>query len=112
MPIPKGTVRVFKQDQSDNSLQFIGEDSVNHTPKDENITLTIGNAFDIKADLIAKDRTQYGSGGYRANLVLTIINHKDIAAEIEVVYNTYYGDNLSVKWEDSNSAKPDKISSS
>ena len=50
MPLPKGTVRVFKEDTADKSLEFIGEDSIQHTPKDENVTLTIGNAFDVKAD--------------------------------------------------------------
>jgi len=34
IPLPKGTVRVFKTDDSDGSLEFIGEDSINHTPKD------------------------------------------------------------------------------
>lgn len=33
MPLPKGTVRAFKEDEEDNSLQFIGEDSIDHTPK-------------------------------------------------------------------------------
>ena len=39
IPFPKGTVRVFKTDQDDGSLEFIGEDRIDHTPKDENITL-------------------------------------------------------------------------
>lgn len=34
MPMPKGIVRVFKEDEADKSLEFIGEDSINHTPKD------------------------------------------------------------------------------
>lgn len=34
MPMPKGTVRVFKEDEADKSLEFIGEDSIGHTPKD------------------------------------------------------------------------------
>lgn len=34
IPLPKGTIRVFKTDKADNSLEFIGEDSINHTPKD------------------------------------------------------------------------------
>lgn len=52
IPFPKGTVRVFKTDSADGSLEFIGEDSINHTPKDESITIKTGNAFDITADKI------------------------------------------------------------
>ena len=50
IPLPKGTVRVFKEDEDDNSLEFVGEDSIDHTPKNENITLNTGNAFDITAN--------------------------------------------------------------
>ena len=56
IPFPKGTFRVFKEDEADNSLEFIGEDSIDHTPKDENITLNIGNAFDIVAHLYSESR--------------------------------------------------------
>jgi hypothetical protein len=53
MPLPAGTVRVFKEDIADRSLEFIGEDAIGHTPVKENVTLTIGSAFDIVADLYA-----------------------------------------------------------
>ena len=43
-------MRVFKEDEADGSIEFIGEDSIDHTPKDEKITLNTGNAFDIAAD--------------------------------------------------------------
>ncbi|MCM8765088.1 MAG: hypothetical protein NC830_07005, partial [Candidatus Omnitrophica bacterium] len=49
IPLPKGKVRVYKAD-TDETLQFIGEDLINHTPKDEKIVLSIGNAFDIKGE--------------------------------------------------------------
>jgi hypothetical protein len=55
VPLPKGTVRVFKADDSDGSLEFIGEDSIDHTPKEENITLKTGNAFDITASKVATE---------------------------------------------------------
>ena len=112
MPLPKGTVRVFKEDTADKSLEFIGEDSIQHTPKDENVTLTIGNAFDVKADLVANNRTSFSAGGYRADMKLTVTNHKDVPAEVEVKFSTYYGDNLSIKWAASNPAKLAKQSAS
>jgi hypothetical protein len=48
--LPKGKVRVFKKDSADNSLQFVGEDEIDHTPKDEKLSLYIGDAFDIVAE--------------------------------------------------------------
>lgn len=48
MPMPKGKVRVYKNDG--NSAEFIGEDLIDHTPKDENIKLKIGEAFDIRVE--------------------------------------------------------------
>lgn len=80
IPLPKGTVRVFKEDTADGSLEFIGEDSIGHTPKDENITITTGNAFDITANKLASNYQSYSNYGYSADLNLTIWNHKDITA--------------------------------
>lgn len=49
MPIPKGIVRVYKNDTK-GSAQFVGEDRIDHTPKNEDIRLKLGDAFDITAD--------------------------------------------------------------
>ncbi|MFK8027868.1 MAG: DUF4139 domain-containing protein [Gammaproteobacteria bacterium] len=53
--LPKGIVRVYKDDSSGNS-QFIGEDRIDHTPKDEKIRLKLGDAFDVTAK---KKQTSY-----------------------------------------------------
>ena len=98
VPLPKGTVRVFKTDSDDGSLEFIGEDSIDHTPKDENITLTTGNAFDITAEKVATNRRSFDKGGYTADVNLTISNHKNIQAEIVVEINNYYGSNARFNW--------------
>ena len=45
--LPKGKVRVFKKDPADQMLEFVGEDTIDHTPKNEKLSLYIGNAFDI-----------------------------------------------------------------
>jgi len=95
-------VRVFKTDDSDGSLEFIGEDSISHTPKDENITIKTGNAFDITAEKIVTNYRSYSSIGYSArytaDLNLTISNHKSIFAEIVVELNNYYGDSVMFTW--------------
>ncbi len=49
MPMPKGVVRVYKKDSSGNA-QFVGEDSIDHTPKNEKVRLKLGEAFDVTAD--------------------------------------------------------------
>ena len=49
MPLPGGTVRVYKKDES-GFLQFVGEDQVVHTPERSSIQLHLGDAFDITAD--------------------------------------------------------------
>ncbi|MBM4103382.1 MAG: DUF4139 domain-containing protein [Planctomycetes bacterium] len=48
--LPKGRVRVFKKDPADASLEFVGEDEIDHTPKDEKLSLYIGDAFDIAVE--------------------------------------------------------------
>jgi hypothetical protein len=49
LPMPKGVVRVYKKDSAGNA-QFIGEDSIDHTPKNEKVRLKLGDAFDVTAD--------------------------------------------------------------
>ncbi len=49
MPLPKGVVRVYKRDSAGNA-QFIGEDAIDHTPRNETVRLKLGEAFDVTAD--------------------------------------------------------------
>jgi hypothetical protein len=48
MPLPKGTVRVYKNDSAGQAL-FVGEDAIDHTPKGETVHLNLGQAFDVTA---------------------------------------------------------------
>lgn len=66
IPLPKGIVRVYKKDKSGNA-QFIGEDKIDHTPKNEDVRLKLGDAFDITADKKQtnfKKRNAYGKYNY------------------------------------------------
>jgi hypothetical protein len=49
MPLPKGIIRVYKNDSSGNA-QFVGEDHIDHTPRNEKVRLKLGDAFDVTAD--------------------------------------------------------------
>jgi hypothetical protein len=64
IPLPKGVIRVYKKDGQGNA-QFVGEDRVDHTPKNETVRLKLGDAFDLTAD---KKQTAFqklaGSGRY------------------------------------------------
>ena len=62
MPLPKGKIKVYKQD-SDGSLQFIGEDAIDHTPKEEKIKLYLGDAFDVIAE---RKKINYRQGDHWA----------------------------------------------
>jgi hypothetical protein len=49
IPLPKGVIRVYKRDNQGNA-QFVGEDSIDHTPKNETVRMKLGDAFDVTAD--------------------------------------------------------------
>lgn len=67
--------------------------------------MNIGNAFDISSELVATSREVFGNAGaYKASVELRVTNHKDIAAEIEVLLNSYSGDSLVFTWDPTNAA--------
>ncbi len=85
MPLPAGTVRVFKAD-SEGDVQFVGEDWIDHTPRDEDVDLYIGNAFDIVAEATQTDYEDIGDG-YTESYSVVLRNHKesdDVVVTVEV----------------------------
>ena len=85
VPLPRGVVRLYKKDSS-GSLQFIGEDAIKHTPKDEKITLKVGDAFDVVADRTQVDYKAVSGGRYDAEseFEIKIRNHKDTPVTVTV----------------------------
>ncbi len=83
MPLPSGTIRVYQQDSRGGSL-FAGEDHIDHTPKDEEISLHIGNAFDIVADRKQTDYKKLSDRLYEFEYEITLRNHKDAPISVEV----------------------------
>ena len=74
--LPKGKIRVFKNDPADNSLQFVGEDEIDHTPKDEKLSLYIGDAFDIVAEhTLVDNKEQFGK--HRESHKIELRNRKN-----------------------------------
>jgi len=75
MPLPAGIMRLYKQD-SDKSLQFIGEDRIEHTPKDEEVRLKVGEMFDVVAERIQTDYRQITTRLHESEWEITLRNHK------------------------------------
>ena len=76
MPLPSGTIQLYKRD-SKGSLQFIGEDTIEHTPKDEEVHLQVGEAFDILAERIQTDYRKITSKLHESEREITLRNHKE-----------------------------------
>ncbi len=84
IPLPKGTVRVYKSD-SGGSLQFIGEDSIDHTPKDEKIRIKLGDAFDVVGARKQTDWKKIAYDTYEAAFEISLRNHKKEDVVVRVV---------------------------
>jgi hypothetical protein len=84
MPLPKGKVRVYKADAS-GSQQLIGEDSIDHTPKDERVKLKIGDAFDVVGERVQKDWKKIASSLYEVEWEISLRNHKKEDVTVEVI---------------------------
>ena len=82
-PIPKGRVRVYKADTS-GSQQLIGEDWIDHTPKDEKIKIKMGEAFDVVGQRTQKDWKRIASNLYEVEWEISLRNHKKEAITVEV----------------------------
>ena len=82
--LPKGTMRLYKAD-SDGSLQFIGEDRVDHTPKDELVRIKMGDAFDLVAERKQTDWRKIADNLYEAAFEISLRNHKDEPVTISVI---------------------------
>ena len=82
MPLPKGTVRVYKADKS-GSKQFIGEDAIDHTPRDEKVRIKMGEAFDVVGDRKQMRWQSLGACVSESEWEISIRNHKDTAVDVE-----------------------------
>jgi hypothetical protein len=83
MPMPAGVVRVYQAD-SRGGTQFVGEDRIDHTPKDEALNLKIGTAFDIVAERKQTDFQKIASNVYEMEFEVVLRNHKTVPVTIEV----------------------------
>jgi hypothetical protein len=83
MPMPAGNVRVYQSD-SKGGVLFVGEDRINHTPKDESLTIHIGNAFDVVCERKQTDFKRISDRVWEMEFEITLRNHKDTPITVEV----------------------------
>ena len=81
--MPAGVVRVYQAD-SKGGTQFVGEDRIDHTPKDETLNLKIGNAFDVVAERKQIDFEKIATNVYEMEYEVVLRNHKTTAVTVEV----------------------------
>jgi len=109
MPLPSGRIRVSQLDTADDSLEFVGEDTIDHTPKDEEVLIKMGSAFDVVGE---RKQTDFSFDSRRDRIEETIEikirNHKEEPVKVIVKENLYRW----VNWDITESShRYDKIDS-
>ena len=89
IPLPKGKVRVFKSDGD--SIEFVGEDTIDHTPENKDMRLTLGNAFDVTAEKKMTSSSRNNSAKQSEETYEIVLkNAKKEAVKVDVI-ETFYG---------------------
>lgn len=90
MPLPKGKVKVYQRDAS-GSVQMLGEDSIEHTPKEEKLSLNVGRSFDVVAERKRVNFERVSQRVVRETIQVEVRNRKDTAETVHV-YERFGGD--------------------
>ena len=97
VPLPAGKIRVAKLDSADQSLEFIGEDLIDHTPKNETIQIKLGSAFDVVGERRQVDfRIDNNAKWIEEDIEVKVRNQKDEAATVIVRENLYRWSNWTI----------------
>jgi len=84
MPLPKGTVKVYQRDKS-GSVQMLGEDNIDHTPKDERISLTVGRSFDVRSTRTRTNFKRISSNQTEETFSIEVRNRKETPETVYVL---------------------------
>jgi hypothetical protein len=97
MPLPKGKVRVYKEDPADGTLEFIGEDLIDHTPRNETVKIRLGEAFDVVGERIRTDfAVDNAAKRMSETFRIELRNQKSAAQKVRVVERPYRWTNWQV----------------
>lgn len=98
IPLPAGRIRVAQLDKADGSLEFIGEDIIDHTPKDETVLVKLGSAFDVVGERRQVDFAIDTKGRWmEEEIEVKLRNHKAEAVEVIVKENLYRWSKWQIK---------------
>jgi hypothetical protein len=98
IPLPAGRIRVNQVDPADGSLEFIGEDVIDHTPRNEDVLIEMGNAFDVVGERKQTDfRVDLRTRNLWETFEIRLRNHKDEAVEVAVLENLYRAANWKIE---------------
>ena len=110
MALPKGKVRFYSQD-GDRQLEFVGENQIDHTPKDETIRVLTGNSFDLTGEHRMTNSTEDGANRVATqSFEVKVRNHKKEAVEIRVLEHATHGGNWTLTAQSQPHEKKDATS--
>lgn len=84
MPLPAGKVKLYQRDQS-GSVQMLGEDQINHTPRNERVSLVVGRSFDVVASRKRTNFTRLAPNWVRQTFEIEVRNRKETAETVNVI---------------------------
>ncbi len=97
IPLPAGRIRISKFDSADQTLEFVGEDTIDHTALDEEIKIKVGSAFDVVGE---RKQINFSEDSARRvmeeTIEITLRNHKDQDVTVLVQENLYRGENWKI----------------
>jgi len=98
VPLPAGRIRVNQLDPTDGSLEFIGEDTIDHTPRNEEVMIHMGNAFDVVGERTQTDfRVDTRSRQLWETFEIRLRNQKDEEVTVTVLENLYRMANWTIE---------------
>jgi hypothetical protein len=108
IPLPKGRIRVSQFDAADRSLQFIGEDVIDHTPKNERVLVKLGSAFDVVGERRQVDFAVDSKAKWmEEEIEVKVRNHKPEAVDVLVKENLFRWSNWTMKSSSASFEKAD-----
>jgi len=91
VPLPAGRVRVSRMDEADGALEFVGEDVIDHTPRDETVQVKLGSAFDVVGERRQMDfRVDSAARWMEEDIEVKLANHKPTEPVSVVVRENLY----------------------
>jgi hypothetical protein len=108
MPMPAGKIRCYKMDDADGTLEFIGEDIISHTPRNETVKVRLGEAFDVVGE---RTRTDFSIDNAAKRMTETfrieVRNQKAVAQKVRVIEPLYRWSNWKITMQNRGFTKVD-----